>query len=467
MGIEVSRLVRSQRLAFLRQHKAPVHSLAKRMANVRPHVDMLFVIPDTDPTAFLQAMVSQQDIDGRNACYVRGEDMEAFPGREWVETVMPIHFLPRSMGVSSTLVRSLYNGDPRAVFTTVQEGSGDHIGPLLPPDELIQGVVRRDTSSTGAGPPGLGRTVSTPVRGARLARRAFTPVPVVRTAGRVDASVDQDAGELAPPAPQAWMKGVHASRAGYGGGTGGSSSSSGATGGGGGGGGIGGVGRSEPLPPRRTMTRSMSTPHSLASMATNSQARPASPPPAQRRGARTPNVPMQRVRPPAGVSDLAPLLRQLSNQHAGPNSPVSVLGVTDEDLAAQRARLRGKSPAPGASRRVPSSARRISIGSGRTGPPEVVRQATVHHDDVVGDAYATPAHGSAPVRLGRHLTSTEPRIGARQIERAMFSSGNARSDFRPPHHQPPSTKVGRAQQYSSSPPPRSSIGARRLRQRGR
>ena len=94
------------------------------------------MIPDTDPTLWLQAMVSKQDIEVRGprpgsfspsvgpeaarargprqsppktgvlhrqaekVCYVRGEDMLDFPGRSFIEKVMPVYFLPRSEGVS-------------------------------------------------------------------------------------------------------------------------------------------------------------------------------------------------------------------------------------------------------------------------------------------------------------------------------------------------------------------------------
>lgn len=34
------------------------------------------------------------------ACYVRGEDMLDFPGREFVEDRMPVYFVPRTEGVS-------------------------------------------------------------------------------------------------------------------------------------------------------------------------------------------------------------------------------------------------------------------------------------------------------------------------------------------------------------------------------
>lgn len=95
--------------------KAPENTLMERIARLRPHVDSVFVIPHTDPTVFLEAIVSPQDIEAGVTCFVRGEDMPAFPGRRWVEGVMPVHLLPRYEGVSSTMVKRTYGGDPRLV----------------------------------------------------------------------------------------------------------------------------------------------------------------------------------------------------------------------------------------------------------------------------------------------------------------------------------------------------------------
>ncbi len=52
--------------------------------------DMVFVIPDTDPTPFLAAMVSDCDVQSGLACYVRGDDMPDFPGRSFIESRMPV-----------------------------------------------------------------------------------------------------------------------------------------------------------------------------------------------------------------------------------------------------------------------------------------------------------------------------------------------------------------------------------------
>ena len=91
------------------KNKMPIDDLERRMANVKPYVDQIFVIPHTEPTPYLKSMVSDRDVSNNACCYVRGEDMIQFPGREFVNTVMPVYFLPRSDGVSSTLVRTLYH----------------------------------------------------------------------------------------------------------------------------------------------------------------------------------------------------------------------------------------------------------------------------------------------------------------------------------------------------------------------
>lgn len=97
--------------------KRPIDSLATRMANVKPFADMVFVIPDVSPGSWLRAMVSQQDLDDQCTCYVRGEDMPNFPDRDQVEEWgMPVHLLPRSEGVSSTLLRKLYHGKREAAL---------------------------------------------------------------------------------------------------------------------------------------------------------------------------------------------------------------------------------------------------------------------------------------------------------------------------------------------------------------
>lgn len=96
---------------FKLKNKYTIDNLEKRIQMVKPFVDQLFVIPSTDPLIYIQAAVSQQDIDAGTCCYVRGDDMLQFPGREWVESVMPVYFVPRTESCSSTLIRTIYHSE--------------------------------------------------------------------------------------------------------------------------------------------------------------------------------------------------------------------------------------------------------------------------------------------------------------------------------------------------------------------
>lgn len=89
----------------------PIDNLEARMEAVKPFVDQIFVIPSTDPLIYIKSMVSQQDICTGACCYARGDDMLDFPGREWVESVMPVHFVPRTEACSSTLIRTMYHAE--------------------------------------------------------------------------------------------------------------------------------------------------------------------------------------------------------------------------------------------------------------------------------------------------------------------------------------------------------------------
>lgn len=94
---------------FKLKNKYTIDNLETRMANVKPYVDQLFVIPSTDPLVYVKSMVSDQDIATGSCCYARGDDMLNFPGREWIESVMPVHFVPRTEACSSTLIRTIYH----------------------------------------------------------------------------------------------------------------------------------------------------------------------------------------------------------------------------------------------------------------------------------------------------------------------------------------------------------------------
>lgn len=96
---------------FKLKNKYTIDNLETRMNNVKPYVDQLFVIPSTDPLVYVKCMVSEQDIATGACCYARGDDMLQFPGREWIESVMPVHFVPRTEACSSTLIRTIYHSE--------------------------------------------------------------------------------------------------------------------------------------------------------------------------------------------------------------------------------------------------------------------------------------------------------------------------------------------------------------------
>lgn len=96
---------------FQLKNKSTIDNCETRINNVKPFVDQIFVIPSTDPLPYIRAMVSEQDIATGSCCYARGDDMLNFPGRDWVESVMPIHFVPRTEACSSSLIRTIYHAD--------------------------------------------------------------------------------------------------------------------------------------------------------------------------------------------------------------------------------------------------------------------------------------------------------------------------------------------------------------------
>jgi len=100
---------------FKLKNKYTIDNLETRMKNVKPFVDQLFVIPSTDPLLYIKSVVSEQDIATGSCCYARGDDMLNFPGREWVESVMPVYFVPRTEACSSTLIRTIYHAEDESL----------------------------------------------------------------------------------------------------------------------------------------------------------------------------------------------------------------------------------------------------------------------------------------------------------------------------------------------------------------
>ena len=102
---------------FKLKNKNTIENLETRINNLKPYVDQVFVIPSTDPFLYIKSMVSDQDIATGACCYARGDDMLDFPGREWIESVMPVHFVPRTEACSSTLIRTIYHAEDESLRT--------------------------------------------------------------------------------------------------------------------------------------------------------------------------------------------------------------------------------------------------------------------------------------------------------------------------------------------------------------
>lgn len=111
--------VHSDESIFKLKNKYPVDPLAKRIQNVKKYADIVFAIPDTDPTQYILAAVTGD----KNAVFVRGDDMPNFPSRDSVERLMDVmlsfnsvgdslvielqvRLIPYTQGISSTALRN-------------------------------------------------------------------------------------------------------------------------------------------------------------------------------------------------------------------------------------------------------------------------------------------------------------------------------------------------------------------------
>lgn len=76
-----------------------------RLSNVKKYADIVYVIPDKNPTFYLDCILRNDD-NKKTSCYIRGDDMPNFPGRELVENRISLEFLPYTVGISSTQIRN-------------------------------------------------------------------------------------------------------------------------------------------------------------------------------------------------------------------------------------------------------------------------------------------------------------------------------------------------------------------------
>lgn len=139
---------------FQLKQKYPIDPLPQRIRNIKPWCDMVFVIPATDPTPYMEAMVSESDVSAGSLCYVRGEDMVHFPSRDYVESVMSVYFIPRSEGVSSTLLRTVYHNPSSEEALAAAFAKTDEVGrPILatkPPIAAAAAAAAAPTTRTAA-----------------------------------------------------------------------------------------------------------------------------------------------------------------------------------------------------------------------------------------------------------------------------------------------------------------------------
>ncbi len=80
-------------------------NIKKRMTNVKKYADIVYVVPDKDPTFFLDCVIRNDDTKD-NACFMRADDMPNFPGRNLIESKISLEFLEYTKGISSTEIRN-------------------------------------------------------------------------------------------------------------------------------------------------------------------------------------------------------------------------------------------------------------------------------------------------------------------------------------------------------------------------
>lgn len=94
-----------QSLEKLKNLKDVDHQPIKmRMENIKKYADIVFVVPSTDPSFYLNCVISD-DSNKHNSCYIRADDMPNFPGKDIVEGRVSLIFLPYTHGISSTMIR--------------------------------------------------------------------------------------------------------------------------------------------------------------------------------------------------------------------------------------------------------------------------------------------------------------------------------------------------------------------------
>ena len=102
-GHEVIVGVHDSRSIYKLKNRVPIDGTETRMLNVKRYADQVYCVAGTDPSNFIMSIVHLRE--NETALYIRGDDMANFPSRHIVEQLMPIKFLPYTVGVSSTKLR--------------------------------------------------------------------------------------------------------------------------------------------------------------------------------------------------------------------------------------------------------------------------------------------------------------------------------------------------------------------------
>jgi len=78
--------------------------LEDRLKDLKPYCDRIFIINSTDPTNSLIGIIAESD-NKENSVFIRGADNQTFPGKQFVENKINIHYLPYTESISATKIR--------------------------------------------------------------------------------------------------------------------------------------------------------------------------------------------------------------------------------------------------------------------------------------------------------------------------------------------------------------------------
>jgi|GEM_PF-2045420 len=95
--------VPDRRVSLLTKGTRPMDDTETRMENTRKYADEVFCIRDADHSIAVLAYLDSQNFSSGQ--FVRGDDWPDFPGRMGIESRLPIVFVPRTPGISSTMLR--------------------------------------------------------------------------------------------------------------------------------------------------------------------------------------------------------------------------------------------------------------------------------------------------------------------------------------------------------------------------